>query len=325
MNPDPNTQNQNPTPAPQPVVPPSQASTPAPAPQPWTPEHVASAQTQGTAPFVGSEAFARAAAPVSAPARTDAQQAPLTPSPIAQPQPTPLASPQPQPAQPLPQPQPFTPQPTPVAQIQPAQPPIAAPAPTPNPMANQGYASAPAVDPFSPAPTFGTPAYAPAPAGKKGLPKVAKILIAAGAGFVVIAIIAVTLFLTFFGNATRQAQNVSDQVMNAIQADDSDAVYALATSDFKKVTTKASLTAALREISPLLRGEESVTDSALASSGGESYAVFVYGIKTDDGTKYVKITEKNDDNKWLVQYFRASDTSLKAELDKASDTTDGAQ
>lgn len=136
-------------------------------------------------------------------------------------------------------------------------------------------------------------------------------------GIVVAAIIALVITIFFVTiAATKAPQKVSDQVVNAIQAGNTSAVYNLTSDSFKRVTTEDRLNGIVEQISPALQGEEKVTGRAIEKvSGNPPTAVIVYTIDTSKGKAYMKVELQKSDDVWQVINFRSSEKPLKTEVE----------
>ncbi|MBL8159668.1 hypothetical protein JNJ66_04375 [Candidatus Saccharibacteria bacterium] len=167
-----------------------------------------------------------------------------------------------------------------------------------------------------PAPGYGQPLPSPAqPAPvKKGLPTWAKILIPAALGLFVLIGGGIALLFALVGNATKDAEIVSNQVVNAIQAEDAGTIYDLASGDFKRATSEAQLEEIVSSISPALQGEESISGRTIKNDNGREMASIVYTIATGSGTVYVRVVLEKDGGEWRVINFRSSETPLKTEV-----------
>lgn len=140
--------------------------------------------------------------------------------------------------------------------------------------------------------------------------KIAAIVIGSFMVIVVLFIVAVFLLV---GNKTKDAEKVSNQFVNNLQAGDSDAIYAQTTPSFKKITSSDTNKQFVDTISPAIQGEEKITGRKIQSSAGnKSFTSIVYDIDTAKGTSYLRIVMEKDNDTWKVLNFRASETRLEA-------------
>lgn len=139
-----------------------------------------------------------------------------------------------------------------------------------------------------------------------------KVVGIAVAGFVAV-IVGAIIFAYLSTNAPKK---ISDQFVNYVQSDNSDGAYSLTSSSFRDVTSKDELEQAVKQIGPLLQGEEKVTGRAIRKySGLPSTAVIVYSIGTSDGTKYIKVELQENSGAWQVLNFRSSENPLDTSID----------
>lgn len=154
------------------------------------------------------------------------------------------------------------------------------------------------------------PAYA-APE-KKRFPKWLKIVGIIVAIFVVIIVIAAVTATT----ATKAPQKISDQFVNEVQAGNTSAAYNLTSKTFQDATTQAQLDQLIKQVGPLLQGEEKVSGRAIEKSTGvPQTAVLVYDVETSNGKKYIKVELQKSGDAWQVINFRSSETPLDAEVE----------
>jgi hypothetical protein len=168
---------------------------------------------------------------------------------------------------------------------------------------------APVPQPAAPAPSAPTPA-TPVNASKKGMPKWLKIVLISMSAFFVIVSILVFVIIKFVGNATADAVKVSDQAINAIQANDPDALYALLSEAGKKGSDQTEVTEETNRISPLLQGDESITARSAATNNGVATVTVDYQVTTSGGTKYIRIVLQKESGAWKVYQLVPSDVAF---------------
>lgn len=149
----------------------------------------------------------------------------------------------------------------------------------------------------------------------RGLPKWLKLVLAVVVTFLV-AMGAVFIFLM---QGTQAAEKVSNQFIEALQANKTSDAYVLTAQAFKDSTTEEQLGEIIARISPLLQGESKtiVGRKVAKSSAGVETAAIVYEITINSNTKrYVRVVMRNTSGgTWQVLNFRSSDTSLSAEIE----------
>lgn len=147
---------------------------------------------------------------------------------------------------------------------------------------------------------------------KRRIPLLIKIVAIVSIVFVAVLIIVFVVI----GSATRAPQKVSDQFVNDVQSGDSSAAYALTNQTFQNATTQEELDSVVKRISPLLQGQEKVTNRAIEKSTGiPTTAVFVYEVKTSDGTKYMKVELQKDGDTWKVLNFKSASDPLDTKIE----------
>lgn len=227
---------------------------------------------------------------------------------------------------------PNQPQPVPPPTTPPSQPPAPAPVPTgppqPQPQPVQPVAAQPAYQPQPPAPAappyqpvaqpqqpaYGQPAtygYAQPPVRPaKKFPLWAKLVI----GFVALLIVGsvglVLLVNTVLNIQTKKAEELSNKVVNAIQADDSATIISVAGSEFKAASSDAEVKAVVDSISPGLQGEEKITGRAVAKRNNQQIAIFVYTVPTSQGDRYIRVIVQSQNGDWQLLNFQAAETPL---------------
>ena len=143
--------------------------------------------------------------------------------------------------------------------------------------------------------------------------------------WIVLGSIAAVLFLGFIGviiagivlvsNVTKDITATSDKVVIAVQNEDSDSLYTLASRTFTDATPISEVVSTLAQISPLLKGSTfSVTSTSIEkNSGSPETAVVDYKIKTDDGTIYMQVTLEKENDTWELLNFQTSKTAFESD------------
>lgn len=165
------------------------------------------------------------------------------------------------------------------------------------------------VQPLQPTAESGMPTTA---SPKKGLPKVAKIIIGVVGGLIVLIAIGIFALFAIVNNGTKPAVEVSDAFVNAVQANDASAAYALTSSAFKASTTEARLTTVINTVSSALTGDEVITGKSLKSTNGVNQAAIAYSVENSGKTRYIRVVSQETDGTWQVINFKSSDTVLEA-------------
>jgi len=150
------------------------------------------------------------------------------------------------------------------------------------------------------------------PPAKKGLPTWAKVLIGSIVGLIVLIGIGVAAIFFVVNSAAEAPVKVSDQFVNAIQANEPSTAYGLTSSAFKEATPEATLTSIITRVSPLLTGEETIAGKKVQSSNGVNQASIVYTVENDSKTRYIRIVLQETDSKWEVINMKTSDSTLEA-------------
>jgi hypothetical protein len=170
-----------------------------------------------------------------------------------------------------------------------------------------------ATPPQEPAPQ---PQWAPPPPRKKR--RVGRIIaIVAGAMVLTLIVIVVGLFL-LVNESTEDAQQVSDDFVAAVQANDGPRAYALTGPAFREATTEAQLSELLGQLSSLVAKDKvSPSGKAInASTDSGKIAVFTYTLKGTSGSNvYFKTQIRDEDSGWKVMNFRSSETELDTDVE----------
>jgi len=185
-------------------------------------------------------------------------------------------------------------------------------APTPpTGMPPQPMAPAPSdpMQPMQPMMPAQQPAAMPQPA-KRRLPKWAKIVIII-VGILIVVSVAVAVLVI---NVTAAPVKVSDEFMKDLQANDAQAAYALASSDFRGATSQAELTDTFAAASPALQGTFSAGSREVKSKNGKTEAEVLYTVTTDSGKEYTKISLIDTSTGWQILGFDASDSPYSIDL-----------
>lgn len=123
--------------------------------------------------------------------------------------------------------------------------------------------------------------------------------------------VVVAVFIGLFmivNSATSGAVNVSNQMINAIQAQDADLAYSLMTVDAKATITKDDFDSIVSQIGPILNTEEKmITKSVSSETGRSTTGKVTYAIKGTDGVDYVfEINLEKEGENWKVLNFDSS-------------------
>jgi hypothetical protein len=183
---------------------------------------------------------------------------------------------------------------------------------TPPAEAPAALADAPTIEaPVAPA----TPATPSAPAAKKRLPKWVIILLSVIGGLVVLGGIAIAVLIFVVGGALAKPLTISTQFVDAVQAQNSSAAYALTSDAFKDATPETSLKSIIDRVGPLLQGEEKVTGQAVKAVNGVNRAAISYSVDHEGTTYYMLVTLQENDGTWQVQGFQSDDEPMTAEVE----------
>ena len=153
------------------------------------------------------------------------------------------------------------------------------------------------------------------PTVKKGIPKVAKIIIGVIAGLLLLGVIGIAA-LFFLVNAVAQPPlDASNKFFNALQANQPTEAYALTSADFKKSITAERVGTLFNQVSAQMTGEEEVTAKKVESVNGVNQAAFVYTVENNGKTRYARIVLKESDSKWEVNGFKTSASKIEAVIE----------
>lgn len=124
--------------------------------------------------------------------------------------------------------------------------------------------------------------------------------------YVLVACVAVLVALTFFVNsATKAPVAASNQFLNAMQAGDAATAYSYFSSDAKNAVPEDQFATVVKQIAPILNGNENMISKKVnASTGSAATAEVVYKIPGSDGKTYtlsVNLTKEND--VWKILNF----------------------
>lgn len=153
-----------------------------------------------------------------------------------------------------------------------------------------------------------------APASKKGMPKWAKVLIGVVVGLVALIAIGIAAIFFFVNIFTSAPLKVSNNFMNAVQASDAEAAYALTSPGFQETTSRGQLDAMISSINPHFQGEEEVIAEKIETKDGTNHAAVVYKVTNGMGTSYLRIDLSEGDG-WQVTAIKNSDKELSAEIE----------
>lgn len=219
--------------------------------------------------------------------------------------PTPMGEPTPSPEMPAtPAPQSFEPTP-------PAPDPMPAPVGEPTPPAPPSPTPVEQPVPGQPVP----PAPQPAPA-KSGFPKWLLFVIIGIVSLFVLIIVMVLVILKAASSSTAAPAAVGDKLLSSIQADDSNAVYALASDSFKTATSQSDTKSLVDGIAPDLKGTSTITGRKVETSNGKSLASIVYKVNSTSGdSAYLRVVLEKSGSDWKVVNFRTSKTALDATIE----------
>lgn len=105
--------------------------------------------------------------------------------------------------------------------------------------------------------------------------------------------------------ATNAAVKVSNQFLDAMQATNASAAYALFSSEAKESVDSDEFEAAVEQVGPILNTQEKITGREISSSTENgSSAKITYEIKGTDDLDYVVVIELvKEDGDWKVQNF----------------------
>lgn len=140
-----------------------------------------------------------------------------------------------------------------------------------------------------------------------GLPKWLKVVLI---GVATLVIVGGVLFYIGLNSGLAKATDVSNRLVNAVQANDAAGVSALTSDEFKEATPDEALTEYLNVVSPELQGEEQLTDKKIESDSDKTFAAIKYAIETSTGKRYIRVVLVENDGDWEVQNFRPSDVEL---------------
>lgn len=167
---------------------------------------------------------------------------------------------------------------------------------------------APPVAPLSPTEAPTTPPALSAP--KKGVPKIAKIIIGIVLGLIVLIGIGVIALFLIVNAATQAPVKVSNQFFDDLQANQPAAAYELTSTEFKASTTEAQVEDLFTQLSPLTTGTEKVTGKKIESANGVTQAAVTYSVENGGTTRYARIVLRETNNKWEVINIKTSSTVL---------------
>lgn len=187
---------------------------------------------------------------------------------------------------------------------QPNQEPTPTPTPTPE--------VAPTTPEAVPTPAATTPEVTPVEAvpTKKKFPKWAIILISTIGGLLVLGAIAIVILISVLGSTLAKPLSVSNQFVDAVQANDASAAYALTSDSFKKATPESSLESIISRVGPLLAGDEKLTNQSVKAVNGVNNAEFDYTVENDGKTLYMVVKLQENNGEWQVYSFQSDDAPI---------------
>jgi hypothetical protein len=116
---------------------------------------------------------------------------------------------------------------------------------------------------------------------------------------------------------TKDAKQVADRFVTAVQRDDGPAAYKLTSSQFRHATQRATVTALVDRLAPLVTAKRSLVDRSI--NAGTSYgkiAVFVYRMGArQGGSIYFRTQLQKDGGSWRIMNFRSSRSALEAKVE----------
>lgn len=134
---------------------------------------------------------------------------------------------------------------------------------------------------------------------------------------IVLFIVVVTAIVN---SATKDAQKVSDQIVNDIQSRNVGSLYSQASDAFKQAATQEDLTAVVSNAAPALQGDEKVTGKKIAAeTGNAKHALFSYSVATSNGTRYMRVILEDDNGTWKLYNFKYDDSPIS--LDTSDEPT----
>lgn len=117
---------------------------------------------------------------------------------------------------------------------------------------------------------------------------------------------------------TKDAQEVSDRFVRAVQRGDGAAAYALTDPAFREASSQQQLSALVDQLQPLVTtARPSVTGKSIhASTGAGTIAVITYRVPAaGDGSLYFKAQVRDEDGRWGIMNFRSSRAPLEADVE----------
>jgi uncharacterized membrane protein YvbJ len=145
------------------------------------------------------------------------------------------------------------------------------------------------------------------PTLKKSIPRSLIILVSVIAGFAAI----VGGLLWFTTAVTKNATQVSDQVISAVQTNDPKKVYELSSDTFRASTSEEQLVEIMNSVSPAFQGTARITTRSIQkNANGTQQAIIIYTVDTRSGKKYIRVVLQKKGSSWKVVNFRTSDKVL---------------
>ena len=165
---------------------------------------------------------------------------------------------------------------------------------------------------FEPAPSFTPPPAAPP---KRRWGKIVAIVVASVVALIAAFVVALVLFVNA---ATKDAEQVSAQLVTAIQTDDGAKAYALGGADFREIAPEAEVKEVVGFIAPLVTREKPSLDGKAihASTDRGKVAVFTYTLKGTSGKPvYLKTQIQDTDDGWKVLSFKTADDAFSTDIE----------
>jgi hypothetical protein len=142
------------------------------------------------------------------------------------------------------------------------------------------------------------------------------VLLIIGGLITLIALLIIGLVM-LVNSSTGDAQKVSDQFVEAVQAGDGAAAYALTGPAFRAATTEDELTQLVQNLAPALSKDKPSPrgKSINVSSDSGKIAVFVYTLGAGERPVYLKTQIREEDDGWQVLSLRSSESELTTDVE----------
>jgi cytoskeletal protein RodZ len=132
-------------------------------------------------------------------------------------------------------------------------------------------------------------------------------------GIFVVIIIVVGVTLVTIGSSLARPVAISNQFIDAIQANDASAAYVLGSHSFKNAVTEASLATTIDRINSTFKGDEVIVNQKVANMNGINTAEIEYSVQNDGSTSYMLITLHENEGQWQVQAFKSGGARFTSE------------